>query len=41
MEPAAKKVAMDSEVGETGGEGEDYEGGAAVVEGKEGVKGNK
>ena len=41
MEPAAKKVAMDSEVGETGGEGEDNEGGAAVVEGKEGVKGNK
>ena len=41
VEPAAKKVAMDSEVGETGGEGEDNECGAAVVEGKKGVKGNK
>ena len=41
VEPAAKKVAMDSEVGETWGEGEDNEGGAAVVEGKKGDKGNK
>ena len=38
VEPAAKKVAMDSEVGETGGEGEDNEGGAT---GKKGDKGNK
>ncbi|KIK05254.1 hypothetical protein K443DRAFT_641765 [Laccaria amethystina LaAM-08-1] len=37
LEPAAKKVAMDSEVGETGGEGEDNEG---AVEGKQGDKGN-
>ena len=41
VEPAAKKVAMDSEVGEIGGEGEDNEGGATAVEGKKGDKGNK
>jgi hypothetical protein len=41
VEPAAKKVAMDGEVGETGSEGEDNEGGATVVEGKKGDKGNK
>ena len=41
LEPAAKKVAMDSEVGETGGEGEDNEGGATAVEGKKGDKGNR
>ena len=41
VELAAKKVAMVSEVGETGGEDEDNESGAAVVEAKKGDKGNK